>query len=74
MINGAMLFVVAAYILWEAVGRFRQPQEIASSGMLVIAAAGLVINLISMPAAGGQWREPQREGRLPGPTCSARWL
>ena len=48
MINGAMLFVVAAYILWEAVGRFRQPQEIASSGMLVIAAAGLVINLISM--------------------------
>ncbi|KOQ63799.1 cation transporter [Stenotrophomonas maltophilia] len=48
MINGAMLFVVAAYILWEAIGRFRQPQEIASSGMLVIAAAGLVINLISM--------------------------
>ncbi|RIA21664.1 cobalt-zinc-cadmium efflux system protein [Stenotrophomonas sp. AG209] len=48
MINGAMLFVVAAYILWEAVGRFREPQEIASSGMLVIAAAGLVINLISM--------------------------
>ncbi|CAM4293626.1 cation diffusion facilitator family transporter [Stenotrophomonas pavanii] len=48
MINGAMLFVVAAYILWEAVGRFRQPQEIASSGMLVIAAVGLVINLISM--------------------------
>ncbi|WP_439650022.1 cation diffusion facilitator family transporter, partial [Enterobacter cloacae] len=48
MINGAMLFVVAAYILWEAVGRFREPQEIASSGMLVIAAAGLVINLIAM--------------------------
>ena len=48
MINGAMLFVVAAYILWEAIGRFREPQEIASSGMLVIAAAGLVINLISM--------------------------
>ena len=55
MINGAMLFVVAA-ILWEAIGRFREPQEIASSGMLVIAAAGLVINLISMRLlqAGGE--------------------
>lgn len=48
MINGGMLFVVAGYILWEAVARFRQPQEIASTGMLVIAAFGLVINLISM--------------------------
>ncbi|WP_312706160.1 cation diffusion facilitator family transporter [Stenotrophomonas sp.] len=48
MINGAMLFVVAAYILWEAIERFRQPQDIASTGMLVIAAFGLVINLISM--------------------------
>ena len=66
MINGAMLFVVAAYILWEAVGRFRQPQEIASSGMLVIAAAGLVINLISMRLLQAGSGEPQREGRLPG--------
>ncbi len=48
MINGALLFVVAAYILWEAIARFRQPVEIASTGMLVIAAFGLVINLISM--------------------------
>jgi len=48
MINGGLLFVVAAYILWEAVARFRQPQEIASTGMLVIAAFGLLINLISM--------------------------
>jgi len=48
MINGGMLFVVAAYILWEAIARFRQPQEIASTGMLVIAAIGLGINLISM--------------------------
>ncbi|MCF7751071.1 cation diffusion facilitator family transporter [Bacillus subtilis subsp. subtilis] len=48
MFNGGMLFVVAGYILWEAIERFRQPQEIASTGMLVIAAFGLVINLISM--------------------------
>ena len=48
MINGALLFVVAGYILWEAIARFRQPVDIASTGMLVIAALGLVINLISM--------------------------
>lgn len=48
MVNGGLLFLVAAYILWEAVARFRQPLEIASTGMLVIAALGLVINLISM--------------------------
>ena len=48
MVNGGLLFVVAAYILWEAVARFRQPQEIASTGMLVIAAFGLLINLVSM--------------------------
>lgn len=48
MFNGGMLFLVAGYILWEAIERFRQPQEIASTGMLVIAAFGLVINLISM--------------------------
>lgn len=48
MINGGLLFVVAGYILWEAVGRFRQPPEVASGGMLVIATIGLVVNLISM--------------------------
>jgi len=47
-INGGLLFVVAGYILWEAVQRFRQPPEVASTGMLAIAAVGLVINLISM--------------------------
>ncbi|WP_331713488.1 cation diffusion facilitator family transporter [Noviluteimonas gilva] len=48
VINGGLLFVVAAYILWEAIGRFRNPPEVASGGMLVIAAFGLVVNLISM--------------------------
>lgn len=48
MVNGGMLFLVAGYILWEAVGRFRSPPEVASTGMLVIASLGLVVNLISM--------------------------
>ena len=35
--NGTMLLGVAAYILWEAVGRFREPPPVAATGMLVIA-------------------------------------
>ena len=48
LVNGGMLFLVAGYILWEAVGRFSEPPSVASTGMLVIAALGLVINLIAM--------------------------
>lgn len=48
MINGGLLFIVAAYILCEAVGRFQEPPEVASTGMLVVASLGLLVNLISM--------------------------
>ena len=48
LVNGGLLFLVAGYILWEAVGRFSEPPSVASIGMLVIASLGLVINLISM--------------------------
>jgi len=46
--NGALLFAVGGYILWEAAQRFRAPQDISSSGMLLIASFGLLINLIAM--------------------------
>ena len=48
LINGCMLFVVAGYIMVEAVQRFRTPQEVSSSLVVVVAAIGLVANLISM--------------------------
>lgn len=48
LINGGLLFLVAGYILWEAVGRFREPPAVASTGMLLIASIGLVVNLMSM--------------------------
>jgi cobalt-zinc-cadmium efflux system protein len=48
LINGALLFAVAAYIFWEALTRFAKPPEVTSSVMLLIASFGLVINLISM--------------------------
>ena len=46
--NAVVLFFVAVYILYEAYQRFREPPDIYSPGMLVIAVIGLVVNLIGM--------------------------
>lgn len=46
--NAVLLFLVALYIFYEAVQRFREPIEVASGLMLVVAVAGLLINVISM--------------------------
>ena len=46
--NAVMLFGVAIYVLVEAVQRFRTPEPVESTGMLVVAVLGLVINLIAM--------------------------
>ncbi|WP_194712120.1 cation diffusion facilitator family transporter [Noviherbaspirillum soli] len=46
--NAVLLFLVALYILFEAYQRLKNPPEIQSGVMLIIAALGLVINLISM--------------------------
>jgi cobalt-zinc-cadmium efflux system protein len=46
--NAALLFGVAFYIIFEAYQRLKQPPEIYSMGMLIIASIGLLVNLISM--------------------------
>jgi len=46
--NALLLFAAAVYVMSEAIGRFRQPEEVAASGMLAIAVIGLAINLIAM--------------------------
>ncbi|PPT77546.1 cation transporter [Xanthomonas arboricola pv. populi] len=48
LVNGSLLLLVAGYILWEAINRFRQPPHVASTGMLVVAISGLIVNLIAM--------------------------
>ena len=45
--NGVLLFAVAMYILYEAWQRVRNPEGVTSGAMLVVAVAGLIINLIS---------------------------
>jgi cobalt-zinc-cadmium efflux system protein len=44
--NAILLFAVAAYVLVEAARRFRDPPEVLSTPMLVVAIAGLIVNLI----------------------------
>ncbi|TAK51432.1 MAG: cation transporter [Gammaproteobacteria bacterium] len=47
-INAAGLFVVVVYVLLEAVGRLRAPAAVDATGMLLVAALGLIINAIAM--------------------------
>lgn len=46
--NAVVLFLVAAYILYEGYQRFVQPQDIQSLPMMLVAAVGLGVNLLSM--------------------------
>jgi cobalt-zinc-cadmium efflux system protein len=46
-VNGISLLAIVGWILFEAVQRFLHPNEILGETMLVVAAAGLLVNLIS---------------------------
>ncbi|MGH9156001.1 MAG: cation diffusion facilitator family transporter [Acidimicrobiales bacterium] len=45
--NGLLLFGVAGYVLFEAWRRFADPQEVAGLPLMVIAAVGLAVNVVS---------------------------
>ena len=57
LINGSVLLVVSAWIVWEAVLRFRTPEPLDGTLMLVVAALGLAVNvaaaLVLHPASKG---------------------
>lgn len=46
VVNGISLIVIAVVIYFEAYERFLAPAEIASTGMLVIASIGLMVNIL----------------------------
>ncbi len=46
--NGGILLLIAAYILFEAYQRFRDPPEVETTLMLVVAGVGLAANLTGM--------------------------
>ena len=45
-VNGLSLLLIVGWILFEAASRFIQPQEVLGGTMLVVAVAGLVVNII----------------------------
>lgn len=47
LFNGVTLFIIAGFIIWEAYQRFFSPPEVASGAMMIIAAVGLLANLVS---------------------------
>jgi cobalt-zinc-cadmium efflux system protein len=46
--NAFILIAVAAYILYEAIKRLSSPPDVVAVPMLLVAIAGLVVNLVSM--------------------------
>jgi len=46
-VNGISLLAIVGWILFEAVNRFLNPNEILGETMLVVAAAGLLVNMVS---------------------------
>lgn len=46
-LNGATLLLISAWIVWEAILRLRTPEPLSSGLMLVVAVAGLVVNVIA---------------------------
>jgi cobalt-zinc-cadmium efflux system protein len=48
LINGAVLFGLASWVIVEAIQRIQDPQPIRAQLFLVVAAAGLAVNLISL--------------------------
>lgn len=51
--NAVVLMLLTIYILYEAYQRLQAPPEIRSGPMLIVAAIGLVVNLISMRLLAG---------------------
>lgn len=45
-LNGLTLILIALFIFWEAIGRFTNPPAVATTGMLIIATIGLLVNIV----------------------------
>lgn len=47
LLNGALLFIIAGLIFFEAVHRFEEPHPVRGGIMLVVAAAGVAVNILA---------------------------
>jgi cobalt-zinc-cadmium efflux system protein len=48
LVNGAALFGIAGWVVVEAVQRIQHPEPVRTGLFLAVAAAGLVVNLVSL--------------------------
>lgn len=55
--NGVTIFAIAAWILYEALVRFLDPPPVLGGPMLVVAVAGLAVNIVSFLVLHGGDRE-----------------
>ncbi len=46
IINALTMFIVIAYVVIEAINRFKHPHHVQGLGLMIIAVIGLVVNLI----------------------------
>jgi cobalt-zinc-cadmium efflux system protein len=44
--NAALLFVVATYVIFEAIQRLQNPSDVLTTPMLVVAVGGLAVNIV----------------------------
>lgn len=61
LLNGLLLFGIAVFIIYEAYLRFWQPQIVDSAVMMIVAAVGLLANLVS---AWILWRSSDIQGNI----------
>ena len=47
LVNAVVLVGISVLVLYEAYGRFRNPPDVASGPMLVVAVVGLLVNIVS---------------------------
>lgn len=46
VLNGVTLIIIALFIFYEAIERFANPPEVATTGMLIISGIGLAVNIL----------------------------
>ncbi len=46
LLNGLTLIIIALFIFYEAIERFQNPPEVATTGMLIISVIGLLVNML----------------------------
>ena len=56
-VNGISLLFIVGWILFEAVSRFLAPEQVLGGTMLVVASAGLVVNIIAFTVLHGGDRD-----------------